>query len=57
MQNAHETKIRKTIDMDEALVNGIQSLADEKKWSFSYMSFVLLQQAVKERNRKKKPKE
>lgn len=54
MHSAHETKIRKTIDMDNGLSDAIQALADEKKWSFSYMSYVLLQQAVKEKNRKKK---
>ena len=45
---------RKTIDMTEELETEIQDMADEKKWSFSYMSYVLLQQAVKEKNRKKK---
>ena len=46
--------VRKTIEMDTELSQYIQDMADEKVWSFSYMSYVLLQQAVKEKNRKKK---
>lgn len=46
--------VRKTIDITEELQKTIEKMADAKNWSFSYMCFVLLQQAVKEKNRKKK---
>ncbi len=52
-QNAHD-KIRKTIDIDTDLSKTIQEMADKRNWSFSYMSYVLLQQAVKEKTRKNK---
>ena len=45
---------RDTVDMTNELKAEIQEMADERNWSFSYMSYVLLQQAVKEKNRKKK---
>lgn len=45
---------RKTIDIDQQLETIIQNMADNKKWSFSKMSYVLLQQAVKEKTRKQK---
>ena len=45
---------RETTDMDDELKKEIKEMADERNWSFSYMSYVLLQQAVKEKNRKKK---
>jgi hypothetical protein len=45
---------RKTIDIDETTEKAIQDMADAKKWSFSYMSYVLLQYALKEKQRKKK---
>lgn len=48
------TTVRKTIEIDIELSNTIQELADKQKWSFSKMGAVLLQQAAKERNRKKK---
>lgn len=44
---------RKTVDIDENLEKTIQGMADKKNWSFSYMSYMLLQSAVKEKNRKK----
>lgn len=47
---------RKTVDIDADLEKTIQDMADAKKWSFSYMSYVLLQYAVKEKRRKNKPK-
>lgn len=50
----NQTKVRKTIEMDMELSDDIQKMADEKKWSHSYMSYVLLQQAVKEKKRKRK---
>ena len=46
--------IRKTIDIHPDLVEIIDEMAKKRHWSFSYMSYVLLQQAVKEKNRKKK---
>jgi hypothetical protein len=48
-------RIRITSDCDTGLKKIIQEMADKKNWPFSYMSYVLLQQAVKEKNRKKKP--
>lgn len=45
---------RKTVDIDENLEKMIQEMADKRKWSFSYMSYVLLQYAVKEKSRKRK---
>lgn len=45
--------IRKTIEIDEELSNIINAMADKKNWSFSYMGYVLLQQAVKEKYRKR----
>ncbi len=45
---------RKTVDIDENLEKVIQEMANKRNWSFSYMSYVLLQQAVKEKSRKKK---
>jgi hypothetical protein len=53
MQSAHD-KVRKTVEIDTNLEKSIQEMADEKIWSFSQMAYVLLQQAVKEKNRKKK---
>lgn len=46
--------VRKTIEIDEQLSISIQEMANKQKWSFSTMGYVLLQQAVKERSRKKK---
>ena len=54
MQESREFETRNTIYMDSDLKKEIWRMAQEKKWSFSYMSYVLLQQAVKEKNRKKK---
>lgn len=49
-----ERPIRRTIDFDQELFDKINEICFDKAWSFSYTSFILLQQAVKERNRKKK---
>lgn len=46
--------IKKTIYLDAELINSIDELARKKDWMFSKMCYVLLQQAVKEKNRKKK---
>lgn len=47
--------VRKTVEIDIELEKTIQDMADKKNWSFSYMSYVLLQQAAKEKLRKSKP--
>lgn len=54
MQEDRQFETRNTIYIDSDLKKEIWRMAQEKKWSFSYMSYVLLQQAVKEKNRKKK---
>ena len=46
--------IRKTIQLEPELSNTIEGMAERNNWSFSYMCSVLLQQAVKEKLRKKK---
>ncbi len=48
--------VRKTIEIDVDLSETIQKLADENKWSFSTMGYILLQVAVKERLRKRNAK-
>ncbi len=54
MQTDAET-IRRSVEMDKELGNTIQGMADKKTFgSFSKMCYLLLQQAVKEINRKKK---
>lgn len=55
-QSAH-AMVRKTIDIDTELSKTIQEMADKVNWSFSYMSYVLLQQATKERLRKRAKKD
>lgn len=45
--------VRKTIEIDTELSASIEMLATDNKWSFSKMGAVLLQQAVKERLRKR----
>lgn len=49
--------IRKTIEIDESLAVVIQKMADDRIWSFSRMGYVLLQQAVKEKTRKRAKKD
>ena len=46
--------IPKTVYMDKELIAEIDKMADDKMWKFSPMAYVLLQFAVKEKNRKKK---
>ena len=53
-QEGKKTMLRATTDMDLELKDTIHGMAKEKNWSFSYMCYVLLNQAVKEKNRKKK---
>lgn len=48
--------VRKTIEIDTELADFIQGMADAKKWSFSTMGYVLLQQAAKEIKRKRNGK-
>lgn len=50
-----KTMIRATVDMDFDLKDQIHALAQEKRWSFAYTCYFLLNSAIKERNRKKKP--
>ena len=42
-----------TARIDTELHKNIKEMADNRNWSFDYMVYVLLQQAVKEKNRKK----
>ena len=53
--SAHgETKfLRKTIDIHPDTVEEIEIIAKKSNRSFSYTCYVLLQQAIKEKNRKK----
>lgn len=53
-QSGKKTMVRATIDMDFELKDTIHKMAQDKNWSFSYMSYVLLQYAIKEKQRKKK---
>lgn len=46
--------MRATTDMDESLKKEIEKMAEKNNWSFSYMCYVLLRQAVNEKNRKKR---
>jgi predicted transcriptional regulator len=46
--------IRATTDMDDDLKKEIKEMAQKNNWAFSYMCYILLQQAVKERKRKRK---
>ena len=48
-----ERPIRRTIDFDQELFDQINEISMKKAWSFSYTTYVLLQQAIKEKNRKK----
>jgi hypothetical protein len=48
--------VRKTIEIDTDLADAIEIMSTENKWSFSKMGYVLLQQAVKERLRKRNGK-
>jgi hypothetical protein len=52
-QEGKKTMLRATVDMDFDLKDEIHDMAKKKNWAFSYMCYVLLQQAVKEKNRKK----
>lgn len=46
---------RITIDFDDELKGLVENMAKKRNFSFSYMCYVLLQYAVKEKLRKKKP--
>lgn len=52
-QEGRKNMLRATVDMDFDLKDTIHSMAQEKKWSFSKMAYVLLQYAVREKQRKK----
>jgi len=45
--------LRKTIDIHPDLVKNIEEISEKSNRSFSYTCYVLLQQAVKEKTRKK----
>ena len=48
-----EETVRIYIQIDIPLAETIKEMAKKKNWSESYTAYVLLQQAVKEKNRKK----
>jgi hypothetical protein len=48
--------VRIYIQIDTDLAKTIKEMAQNKNWSESYMSYVLLQQAVKEKTRKSSAK-
>ncbi len=55
MMQTESTKIRRSVEMSKELGVTIQEMANKKTFgSFSKMCDLLLQQAVKEINRKKK---
>lgn len=54
MQISDKKFTRKTVEIDKELESQIQAMADARNWSFSYMSYVLLGQAVREKTRKRK---
>lgn len=49
--------MRKTVEIDDKLDEEIKNMAKEKRWSFSKMAYVLLQNAVTEKNRQKRKNE
>jgi hypothetical protein len=54
MQNNAELETRHTVYMDKETMSVISDMATIKNWSFSHTCYTLLQQAIKEKNRKKK---
>lgn len=52
MNHLPDRKIRRTIDFDDNLINQVEEFAKKRNFSFSYMVYVLLQQAIKEKTRK-----
>ena len=52
-----EDTVRIYIQIDIPLAETIKEMAKKKNWSESYMSYVLLQYAIKEKQRKSKPKQ
>jgi hypothetical protein len=50
---SQKTILRVTVDMDNELKAIIKQMADERNVAFSYMSYVLLQSAVREKQRKR----
>jgi hypothetical protein len=56
--NAEKTEFetRSTVYMDKTLKEVIDSMADKKSWSFSHTCYVLLQYAIKEKQRKSRRK-
>jgi hypothetical protein len=53
-QKLPDRPIRRTVDFDQEAYLDICGIASARSWSFSYTCYVLLQSALKERNRKKK---
>jgi hypothetical protein len=56
MQKSKEFQSRHTIYMDFELQFQIQEICSKKNWGFSHACYVLLQQALREKNRKKAKK-
>lgn len=57
MQNKVENRefeTRNTIYMDSDTKKAIDDVASKKNWSFSHACYVLLQSAIREKQRKKK---
>lgn len=53
MQVKKQFETRNTVYMDADLKAAIDEIANKKNWGFSYTCYVLLQQALREKNRKK----
>jgi antitoxin component of RelBE/YafQ-DinJ toxin-antitoxin module len=49
-----EFETRNTVYMDADLKKTIDDVADKKNWSFSHACYMLLQSAIKEKQRKSK---
>ena len=54
MNHPEPKRIRRSAEFDELLLIDVWEVAREKNWSFSYACYILLQFAIKEKNRKKK---
>ncbi len=47
----------KTVYMDQETIDTILDMATKRKWKFTLMASVLLQDAIREKNRKKRATE
>lgn len=54
MNQETETLVRRTVKFDQNCLNFVHALAKDKNWPFDYTAYVLLQYAVKEKQRKSK---